>query len=119
MRRKHFSASRYAFGHPSRLLTSAMPTFTGRVADAYALLEEVLSKDATGGFIFGRGLRASYASEIKVRMGRAQEAVVLAEQALALSRQYGERGHEACALRCSAEICAQQDQTQPAKDLYR
>ena len=52
-------------------------------------------------------------------MGLAQEAIVLAEQALALSRQYGERGHEALALRCRAEICAQQNQTPLAEDLYR
>jgi len=44
-------------------------------------------------------------------MGLAQEAIVLAEQALALSGQYIERGHEALALRCRAEICAQQNQT--------
>ena len=47
---------------------------------------------------------------------------MLAEQALALSRQYGERGHEALALRCRAKICAQQNQrnqTREAEDLYR
>src|SRR5688572_11534489 len=41
---------------------------SGRGADAHALLDEVLAQDATGGLIFGRGLRAAYASEINLRM---------------------------------------------------
>ena len=64
---------------------------SGRGADASALLDEVLAKDATGGLIFGRGIRAAYASEVNLRMGREKEAIVLAEQALRLSSQYGER----------------------------
>ena len=91
---------------------------SGRGADAHALLEEVLAEDATGGLIFGRGLRAAYASEVNLRMGREKEAIALADQALKLSRQYGERGHEAWALCCRAEIYAHQNHVPQAEDLY-
>jgi tetratricopeptide (TPR) repeat protein len=68
--------------------------------------------------VFGRGLRAAYASEINLRMRREREAVALAEHALKLSREYGEQAHEAWALRCRAEICARQNQARHAEDSY-
>ncbi len=92
---------------------------SGRSADAYALLDEVLATDSTGGLIFGRGLRAAYASEAHLRMWREKEAIALADHALKVSRQYGEQGHEAWALRCRAEICANHNQARQAEGLYR
>ncbi len=72
----------------------------GRYAEANALLDDANERDATGVLVLGRALRVAYSSEACLRSTCSGEAVALAARSLELSRQYGERGHEAWTRRC-------------------
>jgi predicted ATPase len=94
---------------------------SGRIAEALPLLEQTKQRDAAMGTTGGHALQVGYVSEAYLLAGRMQEAVQLAERALALARAHKERGHEAWALRLLGEIAAQQTppEIEPATHYYR
>ena len=64
---------------------------------------------SVGGGLFLHSLRLVRLSEAYALLGRRQDALSNAEQALALARQCGERGSEAYTLRFHGEIAAHAD----------
>jgi class 3 adenylate cyclase/tetratricopeptide (TPR) repeat protein len=95
--------------------------WTGRVTEAFPLLEQAEERGAAMAARGGQSLRVSYVSEAYLRAGRRQEAVHLAGRALALARAHKERGYQAWALRLLGEIAAHQDPvaSEPATQHYR
>src|SRR5262249_31008676 len=76
----------------------------GRVAEAFPLLQESVSKPAIHLALF-----TSFLSEAHLLAGNRDEALSVARQALALARDRKERGHEAWALRLLDDIHARRD----------
>ena len=70
----------------------------GRLAEGRALLEEASNEALHTHALQGQAYRATWLSEVCRLMGRGEEAEQHACQALALARQFKERGHEALAL---------------------
>ena len=95
--------------------------WTGRVPEAFPLLEQAEQRGAAMETLGGQSLRVSYVSEAYLRAGRRQEAVHLAGRALALARAHKERGYQAWALRLHGEIAAQQEpvESEPATQHYQ
>jgi tetratricopeptide (TPR) repeat protein len=95
--------------------------WTGRVTEAFPLLEQAEQRGAAMATRGGQALRVGYVSEAYLRAGRMPEAVHLAGRALALARAHQERGYQAWALRLLGEIAAQQDplESEPAVQHYR
>jgi tetratricopeptide (TPR) repeat protein len=89
----------------------------GRLAEALPLLELAEQMVAPMTAMGGQSLRVGYVSEAYLLAGRMEEAVQLAGRALALAREYKERGYQAWALRLLGEIAAQQDppEVEPAE----
>jgi tetratricopeptide (TPR) repeat protein len=85
------------------------------------LLEQAEQRGAAMGTMGGQSLRVGYVSEAYLVAGRMQEAVQLAERALALARAHKERGYQAWALRLLGEIAAHQapPEIAPAEQHYR
>jgi len=71
---------------------------TGRLAEGCALLEEALREDIRTGALYAHADHRTRLSEACLLAGRHDDARQHACQALALARQYQERGHEAQAL---------------------
>jgi DNA-binding NtrC family response regulator/tetratricopeptide (TPR) repeat protein len=84
---------------------------------AVALLEEM--EEQSRGIRHPRSLSLVHLSEAYRGVGRIEEAVRVALRALALSREWGERGNEAWALRLIAENAAHRDDSETAEDHYR
>jgi tetratricopeptide (TPR) repeat protein len=93
----------------------------GRVPEAIALLEESVQDSAAAGMLYGQALRLSWLADAYRRMGRLDDARRMAQQALDLARDQGERGHEVWALGALAEISveAAPEAVDQAEDLYR
>jgi tetratricopeptide (TPR) repeat protein len=93
----------------------------GRVAEALPLLEQADQSGAAMGTMGGQSLLVGYVSAAYLLAGRRQEAVHFAGRALALSREYKERGHEAWALQLLGEIAVHQDppESEPAEAHYQ
>jgi tetratricopeptide (TPR) repeat protein len=100
-----------------------LPQVTGYLGHAYALagrVEEGLGLlaraieifDATGAWPF-RTLLTAHRGMAELLAGRVDSARALGGEALALSRQHGERGHEAWALRLLAEIASHHETIDP------
>jgi tetratricopeptide (TPR) repeat protein len=70
----------------------------GRLIEGRALLEEASSEALHTHALQGQAERATWRSEVCRLAGRGEEAKQHARQALALARQFKERGHEALAL---------------------
>jgi tetratricopeptide (TPR) repeat protein len=70
----------------------------GRLAEGRALLEEALREGSRMGALQAQSLYIARLSAVCLLEGCVDEALQHARQALALARQYGERGHEAFAL---------------------
>src|SRR5262249_4213568 len=85
------SALGYAYAH------------AGRLADGISLLDQALQHPASTGTM-NRSLFMSRLSEAHLMAGRVEGGVVVAERALTLSREGGERGNEAWILRLLGEI---------------
>jgi len=84
---------------------------------AVALLEEL--EEQSRGIRYSRSLSLAHLSEAYRGVGRIEDAVKVALRALALSREWGERGNEAWALRLIAENAAHRDDSETAEDHYR
>jgi tetratricopeptide (TPR) repeat protein len=87
----------------------------GRPAEGRALMEEALSESLRVGTVRNRSLHVVRLSAICLLQGRGEEAGQHARQALALARQHGERGFEACALCQLGAVCAQADPPEVAQ----
>ncbi len=77
---------------------------SGRVCDGLAMLEEALRAAEGSGRLAFHSLLVVYLGEVFVLADRLEYARAVAERALALARERGERGVEAWALRLLAEI---------------
>ncbi|MBI2204321.1 MAG: AAA family ATPase [Candidatus Rokubacteria bacterium] len=77
---------------------------SGRVAEALPWLDEAVERSAAMGRMDSQSLRIAMQAEGRLFAGRRDDAVRLADDALALSRRHQERGHEAWALRLHAEV---------------
>ena len=75
-----------------------------RLSDARGLLGEALERTIARELIHQRSLMVAWLGEAAVAAGQLVEAEQLAEQALQLSRDNQERGHEAWALRLRGEV---------------
>nr|MBA2450926.1 AAA family ATPase [Chloroflexota bacterium] len=81
---------------------------SGRVVDGVRLLEEALQDaDATGSA--NHSLLIAYLGESYLLAGRIEDALAAAGRALALSREHGERGHQAYVLRLLGEIASRRE----------
>jgi class 3 adenylate cyclase/tetratricopeptide (TPR) repeat protein len=82
---------------------------SGRVADAVALLmpamEQIRATDMAG----FQALCSLPLGEAQLLAGRLEEAQTLTERALAHANEYGERGHQAYALRLLGDIAARRE----------
>jgi tetratricopeptide (TPR) repeat protein len=92
-------------------------TLAGRVANAVPLLTRAMATER----IAYQGLRVLSLAEAHLLARVLEEAHVLAERALALTREHEERGHQAYALRLLGEITAREDSLDigKAEDNYR
>jgi tetratricopeptide (TPR) repeat protein len=93
----------------------------GRIVDGLALLEESVRLHESSGLVYFHSLIVSYLAEAYSLAGRHDDARVFGEQALALTRQRGERGFEAWSLRALGEIAARTDRPniERAEGYYR
>jgi tetratricopeptide (TPR) repeat protein len=108
-----FHAVRSALGYAYAL--------SGRSAEAIPLLEEAVERPVLGATVEGKSLRTLWLREAYLLAGREADARGAAQRALALARQYKERGHEAYTLRLFGEIAARKDPPDigNAEDHYR
>ena len=79
---------------------------SGRIADAVPLLERALAAGREIHFVYGETLILCQLGTTCVEAGHLDEAQRHATQALALSRERGERGEEAWALLLSGDVAA-------------
>jgi tetratricopeptide (TPR) repeat protein len=91
----------------------------GRHAEGRALLEEALRESRRIGVLIGQSLDIARLSAVCLLEGRVDEAMQHAHQALALARQYGERGFEAVALFHLGDVHAQADPPEVAQSEAR
>jgi tetratricopeptide (TPR) repeat protein len=91
----------------------------GRLAEGRALLEEVLRESRRGGALHAQSRYVAWLSAVCLLAGRADDAMQHARQALALARQYGERGFEAEALCQLGAVHAQADPPEVAQSEAR
>jgi tetratricopeptide (TPR) repeat protein len=90
-----------ALGYASALM--------GRLTEGRALLEEALRESRRIGALTGQSYHIAWLSAVCLLEGHVDEAFQHAGQALALARQYGERGYEAFALCQLGAVHAQAD----------
>jgi tetratricopeptide (TPR) repeat protein len=85
------------------------------------LLEEAISESTRTGGVHGQAYRLAWLSEACRLAGRGEEAWQHVHQALALARQFKERGNEALALHQLGTVYAHADplQVEPAATHYR
>jgi tetratricopeptide (TPR) repeat protein len=76
----------------------------GRSADGVALLERAVERAEALPFLFGHSQWVAWLAHAQLLAGRPDEARRLAERAVGLSRQRGERGYEAWALHVVGEV---------------
>jgi class 3 adenylate cyclase/tetratricopeptide (TPR) repeat protein len=81
---------------------------SGRLAEGLALLADAMTAFESGVATVFHSLVAAHAGEACILAGRSQEAHRHAERALTLTRERGERGDEAYALRLLGEIHSQE-----------
>jgi len=85
-------------GRPIAAALGYASALAGRLAEGQALLEEALREGIRMGALHNQSRYVALLSAVCLLAGRVDEAMQHAGQALALARQYGERGHEAFAL---------------------
>jgi tetratricopeptide (TPR) repeat protein len=78
----------------------------GHVADAISLLTQALEQSIATESVYFQALCQLPLGAAQLLAGRLEEAQTLAERVLALTREHGERGHEAYALHLLGEIAA-------------
>ena len=93
---------------------------TDRPGDAYFLLEEALARTIARELVHQRALITVWLGEVAMALGRVDEARQMAEQALQLSRDNDEWGHEAWSLCLLGEIASASapDDPESATRLY-
>ena len=93
----------------------------GRLSEALPLLEQAVEQSARMHQMAYYPLWMAHLSEVYLLAGRLEEARQRAGQALTLSRDYKQRGHEAYALRLLGEIAAHGDppESEQAEAHYR
>jgi tetratricopeptide (TPR) repeat protein len=84
-------------------------TLAGRITHAVSLLTEALRQSVVMARAQFETLCSLSLGEAHLRAGRLEEAHALAERTLALTREYGERGHQAYALRLLGDIAARRE----------
>jgi tetratricopeptide (TPR) repeat protein len=96
-------------------------TLGGRVADAVPLLTRALEQTTATGSVGDRALCRLSLGEAQLLASRLEEAHALAERALAHANEYGERGHQAYALRLLGDIAARRNppEREPAEASYQ
>jgi class 3 adenylate cyclase/tetratricopeptide (TPR) repeat protein len=96
-------------------------TLSGRFIEALPVLEQAVEQAASMGLMGRQSLRLAALSEGYQAVGRQQNALDLAAQALDLSRRYKERGREAWNLRLLGDIISATDSPhfERAGDCYR
>jgi len=77
-------------------------TLAGRLDEALATLDEAVRYAVGRGVLVYHALWVAYQAEAYLASSRPERALALAREALDLARRYGERGHEAWALRVLA-----------------
>jgi len=92
-------------------------TLAGRALEGLPLLEQ----NASAGNVHQQAISSIWLSEAYLVAGRVDDAMRLAQQALALSQAHRYRGHEAWALRLIGKIAAQREppEDEPAESSYR
>ena len=91
----------------------------GRLAEGRALLEEALRESRRSGALHAQSRYIAWLSAVWLLAGCVDEAMQHAHQALALSRQLGERGFEAEALYQLGAVHAQADPPEMAQSEVR
>jgi len=81
----------------------------GRVTDGLPLLEQAVRQAASIKFMAGYSQRVAWLSEVYLLAGRREEAIASAQQALDLSLEHKERGHQAYVCRLLGEIASNLD----------
>ena len=92
---------------------------SGRSSEGLDLLERAVERAQALPFLFGHSQWVAWLSHAHLLAGRPDEARRLADLALRLSRQRGERGYEAWALYVGGEVEAQRDSVAAATGLLR
>ena len=94
-------------------------TLSGQLSQALLLLEQAMEQTAAA-IGSDAAMQAACLSEAYLLAGRLQDASTLAGRALESARTYGERGHQAYALRLLGGIAAQHEppEVEPAKASY-
>jgi class 3 adenylate cyclase/tetratricopeptide (TPR) repeat protein len=92
---------------------------SGRLAEAIALLEQARRTSETIGFGASQPLFLVYLGEAYVLADRLADALEVAGRALTLSRERGQRGYEAWAVRLFGEVTARRDAPEHADRYYR
>ena len=87
----------------------------GRPAEAIALLEKAWAQTVAMPFKTIQSPMAAHLGEAYLRTGRMGEAMDFVTQALELSRQHKERGHEAWSLRALGEVALAQEPPDAAR----
>jgi tetratricopeptide (TPR) repeat protein len=104
------------------VVLGAAYTLVGRAADAVPLLTQGMERStATERVLDFQALYLLSLGEAQMLDGHLEEALALAEQALAHARRHHERGNEAYALRLLGEIAAQREppEAEQAEAYYR
>src|SRR5207253_1430840 len=93
----------------------------GRTSESLPLLEEGVARGAAMHLHFAQALRCALLGEGYLLAGRQADAGDRAAEALALSREHQEHGHEAWALRLHGEIAARAEppEGEEAEGYYR
>ena len=96
------------FPQQARALGAAY-TLAGHIADAVSLLTQALKQTIATARVTDQTLCSLPLGEAQLLAGRLEEAHALAERALALAREYQERGNQAYALHLLGDIAARHD----------
>jgi tetratricopeptide (TPR) repeat protein len=87
---------------------------SGQVAQGLSLLREAIDEGERSGRVASQARRLAWLSEASLLASRPDDAATWADRALEHSRQRGERGHEAWALRVQAEVASARERRAPA-----
>jgi DNA-binding SARP family transcriptional activator/class 3 adenylate cyclase len=93
--------------------------FSGRMAEGISLLRQALSaNEAVPGGAMMLPLCLIYLGEADILAGRPEDALAIVERAATVSRECGQRGYEARALRLLGDIAALRDRPKEAESHY-
>jgi class 3 adenylate cyclase/tetratricopeptide (TPR) repeat protein len=113
------AADNWNVGRPIAAALGYAYALAGRLAEGRALLEEALREGIRMGTPHNQSRYVAWLSAVCLLAGHVDEACQHADQALALARQHGERGHEALALYQLGAVHAQADPPEVAQSEAR